>query len=90
MNYREEYQQEKQAILDDYKEELNELKEMASASKLDATPELDKEIKILEIKLKDAKAQLKAVANVSEEEVESHKKAIDDTFRSIYSHLAMS
>lgn len=53
MNDRELYQQEKQAILDDYEEKLKELKEMASASNTNA-------------------------------------KTKDDTFRSLYAHLAMS
>ncbi|MDA3907707.1 MAG: hypothetical protein PF437_01335 [Sulfurimonas sp.] len=90
MNDRELYQQEKQAILDDYEEELKELKEMASASGTDAKNGLDKQIKTVELKIQDAKAKLEAVGKASEEEISAHKKAIDDTFKSIYTSLAMS
>ena len=90
MNDRELYQQEKQAILDEYVEKLQELKEMASASDADAKSEFDKQIKTVELKIEEAKAALEAVAKASEEEIEAHKKAIDETFRAIYTHMSMS
>ncbi|WP_345977997.1 hypothetical protein [Sulfurimonas sp. HSL3-7] len=90
MNDRELYRQEKQAILDEYVEQLQELKEMASASGADAKNEFDKQIKTVELKIEEAKAALEAVAKASDEEIEAHKKAIDETFRAIYTHMSMS
>ena len=90
MNDRELYQQEKQAILDEYVEKLQELKAMASASDADAKSEFDKQIKTVELKIEEAKAALEAVAKASEEEIEAHKKAIDETFRAIYTRMSMS
>ena len=90
MNDRELYQQEKRAILDEYVEKLQELKAMASASDADAKSEFDKQIKTVELKIEEAKAALEAVAKASEEEIEAHKKAIDETFRAIYTHMSMS
>ncbi|MGC9351547.1 MAG: hypothetical protein ACP5D3_06120 [Sulfurovum sp.] len=90
MNNRELYQQEKQAILDEYVEKLQELKDMASASDADAKAEFDKQIKTVELKIEEAKAALEAVGKASEEEIDAHKKAIDDTFRAIYTHMSMS
>ena len=90
MNDRELYQQEKQAILDEYVEKLQELKAMASASDADAKSEFDKQIKAVELKIEEAKAALEAVAKASEEEIEAHKKAIDETFRAIYTGMSMS
>lgn len=89
MTDREEYQQEKQAILDDYAKELKGLKETAAASDPNAKIELDKLIKTVELQLKDAKAKLEAVSKASEEEIAAHKKDIDATFRSLNTHLAM-
>lgn len=90
MNDREIYQQEKQAVLDEYVEKLQELKAMAAASNGDAKSEFDKQIKTVELKLKEAKAALEAVAKASDEEIEAHKKAIDDTFRAVYTGMSMS
>ncbi|MDA3947201.1 MAG: hypothetical protein PF439_11045 [Helicobacteraceae bacterium] len=90
MNDREIYQQEKQAILYEYVEKLQELKEIASASNGDAKSEFDKQIKTVETKLEEAKAAVEAVGKASEEEIEAHKKAIDETFRAIYTHMSMS
>lgn len=90
MNDRELYQQEKQAILDEYEENLKDLKERASVSSSNDTTQLSEQIKTVEVKIKDAKAKLEAVARASEEEIKAHKKAIDDTFKSIYTHLSMS
>jgi len=90
MNDRELYQQEKRAILDEYVEKLQELKAMASASDADAKSEFDKQIKTVELKIEEAKAALEAVAKASEEEIEAHKKAIDETFRAIYTGMSMS
>ena len=90
MNDREIYQQEKQAILDDYEEELKELKEISSNSNTDAKPALEKQIEIVELKLKDARAKLEAASKASEEEIASYKKKIDDTFRELNVHLSMS
>ena len=90
MNDREIYQQEKQAILDEYVEKLQELKAMASASGAESKSEFDKQIKSVELKIEEAKAALEAVAKASEEEIEAHKKAIDETFRAIYTGMSMS
>lgn len=90
MNDRELFQHEKQAILDDYEEKLKELKEMASVSNTNDNTDLDKQIKTVESKIKDAKVKLAAVGKASDEEIESHKKDIDDSFKTIYTHLAMS
>jgi len=90
MNDRELYQQEKRAILDEYVEKLQELKAMASASDADAKSEFDKQIKTVELKIEEAKAALEAVAKASEEEIEAHKKAIDETFKAIYTGMSMS
>lgn len=88
MNGREEYQQEKQANLDELTEELAELNQRISTVNVDGKMELNKEKYMVESKIKDAKAQLKAVINASDEEIASHKKDVDDTFRSLYSNLA--
>ena len=90
MNDRELYQQEKRAILDEYVEKLQELKAMASASDAESKSEFDKQIKAVELKIEEAKAALEAVAKASEEEIEAHKKAIDETFRAIYTGMSMS
>jgi hypothetical protein len=90
MNDRKLYQQEKQAILDDYEEELKELKEMASASNAEAQNEFNKQIKTVGLEITDAKIKLEAVEKASEEEIESHKKLIDDSFMAINRGLTMS
>ncbi len=76
--------------MDEYVEKLQELKEMASASEGDDKSEFDKQIKTVELKIEEAKAALEAVGKASEEEIEAHKKAIDDSFRAIYTHMSMS
>ncbi len=87
------YLQTKQIQLDAYETKLGELKKKASepdANTLSELTELTQQIKTAELKLKDAKTKLEIAAKATNEEIESHKKAIDDTFREIYSRLAMS
>lgn len=90
MDEKELYQQKKQAELDQYGIKLKELKEELSAFDADANRELDKQINILELKLKEGKIKLEAFVKANKEEFESHKKAVDDAFISINTHLAMS
>ncbi len=90
MNEQALYLQTKQIQLDEYEAKLKELKEEFSASDTDTMRELNEKIKSVELKIKDAKEKLKAAAKATNEEIEAHKKAIDDVFRAIYTHLAMS
>lgn len=90
MNEQALYLQTKQIQLDQYEAKLGELKKKASDSNTDTLSELNEQIKTAELKLKDAKAKLEAAAKATNEETESHKEAIDDAFREIYSRLAMS
>lgn len=90
MNDKELYQQEKQAELDKYEVNLSELKNLTSEFDADANRKLDKQIERVELKIKEAKTKLEAFSKARKEEVEAHKKAIDETFIAINTHLAMS
>ena len=90
MNEQALYLQTKQIQLDEYEAKLRELKEKASVSDKDTKSNLNEQIKTVALKLKDAKAKLEAIANADKKEHEPQKKAIDDAFRKIYAHLAMS
>ena len=90
MNDKELYQQEKQAQLDKYEVNLRELKNLTSEFDADANRKLDKQIESAELKLKEAKTKLEAFCKARKEESEAHKKAIDETFIAINTHLSMS
>ena len=90
MNDKELYQQEKQAQLDKYEVNLRELKNLTSEFDADANRKLDKKIKSVELKIEEAKTKLKAFCKARKEELEAEKKAIDETFIAINTHLAMS
>ena len=84
------YQIQKERQLVQYETQIKELKEKASAYDADANTKLFKQIEIVELKLKEGKAKLNAFEKASKEEIEAHKKAIDDAFMEINIHLAMS
>lgn len=90
MDDKERYQQEKQAQLDKYEVNLRELKNLTSEFDADANRKLDKQIKSAELKIKEAKTKLEAFCKARKEELEADKKAIDETFIAINTHLAMS
>ena len=90
MNDQELYQQQKQAQLDKYEVNLSELKNLTSEFDADANRKLDKKIKSVELKIEEAKTKLKAFYKARKEELEAEKKAIDETFIAINTHLAMS
>lgn len=90
MNEKELYQQNRQAELDEYGMRLKELKNQISEFDADENRKLDKQINILELKLKEGKTKLEAFIKASKEEFESHKKEVDDAFMAINTHLAMS
>jgi superfamily II RNA helicase len=90
MNDKELYQQEKQAQLDKYEVNLRELKNLTSEFDADANRKLDKQIESAELKIKEAKTKLEAFCKARKEEFEADKKAIDETFIAINTHLAMS
>ncbi len=90
MNDQELYQQQKQAQLDKYEVNLSELKNLISEFDADANRKLDKKIKSVELKIEEAKTKLKAFSKARKEELEAEKKAIDETFIAINTHLAMS
>gem|GEM_PF-6183851 len=90
MNDKERYQQEKQAQLDKYEVDLSELKNLTSEFDADANRKLDKQIESVELKIREAKTKLEAFSKARKEEFEADKKAIDETFIAINTHLAMS
>ncbi|WP_419767502.1 hypothetical protein [Arcobacter sp.] len=90
MSDKELYQEQKKRQLAEYETQMKELKEKASAHDSVANTKLFKQIEIVELKLKEGKAKLKAFEKASKEEIEAHKKAIDDAFIEINIHLAMS
>jgi uncharacterized protein YicC (UPF0701 family) len=77
------YLQTKQAQLSEYEAKLEELKEKLSKTDANASAELDKQINTIELKLRDGKIKLEAVKKATKED-------IDEIFRTIYTHLAMS
>jgi small-conductance mechanosensitive channel len=89
MNDKKLYQERKQAQIDEYELKLKELKDQLTEFDADTNRKLDEQIKIVESKLEEGKARLEAIIKASKEEFEAHKKAIDDTFMSINTHLSM-
>lgn len=90
MNEQEIYLQEKQAQLHKYELKLVELKNLTSEFDADANRKLYKKIDCVELKLKEAKTKLEAFSKARKEELEAHKKAIDETFIAININLSMS
>lgn len=84
------YLETKQTQLDECEAKLKQLKSNLSPSDTKANAELDKQIKTVETKIEEGKAKLEALGKASKEEIAEHKKAIDESFRAIYTHLAMS
>ncbi|RXJ81007.1 hypothetical protein [Arcobacter sp. F2176] len=90
MNDIELYLKTKQAQLNEYEGKLKELKSSLSPTDAKANAELDERIKTVETKLEDGKSKLEALSKATKEELDAHKKAIDESFQAIYTHLAMS
>lgn len=86
MKDKELYHQTKQAELHEYEAKLEELKVHLS----DEDVELTKKIKMAQSKLKEAKEKLVAFEKANLEDIDTHKKEIDDSFISLNIHLAMS
>ncbi|ADG94667.1 conserved hypothetical protein [Arcobacter nitrofigilis DSM 7299] len=85
-----EYLEAKQLQLDECEGKLKELKSKLSPSDTKANAEIDKQIQTVEMKIKEGKAKLEALGKASKEEFAEHKESIDESFRAIYTHLAMS
>lgn len=90
MNDKELYQQKKQTELDEYETQIEKLKANSSEYEADAKDELSEKIRLAELKLKEGREKLKALEKAHLEELEAHKKEIDDAFIAINIHLAMS
>ncbi len=90
MNDKKVYQEKRQAQLDGYELKLKELKDEISEFDAESNRKLDKQIKILESEIKDARTKLDAFSKANNEEIESCKKAVEDTFIAINTNLSMS
>lgn len=84
------YQEEKKVQLEDYELKLKELKDQISEFDAEANRKLEKQIKIVELEIEEAKTKLEAFKKVSREEFITQKEAIESTFIAINTNLAMS
>jgi chromosome segregation ATPase len=85
MNNRELYQKKKKAQLDEWKAELAKLKARASGRSADAQLDLNKQIKVLEGKVKEGKAKLAEIKDASEDAWESLKDGVESAWGSLKS-----
>ncbi len=90
MNDKELYRQKKQSQLDDIEARIENLKEEALQSTANTKSKLYEQIETAQLTLKEAKAKLESFEKANKDEIESHKKDIDETFMAINSRLAMS
>lgn len=90
MKEKELYQQKKQTQLDEYEAQIEKLKANSSEYEPSGNGELSEKIRLAELKIKEGREKLKAFEEANLEELEAHKKEIDDTFISINIHLSMS
>lgn len=91
MNKIELYRQKKQAQLDEWKAEFDKYKAKASGASADAQLKLNKEIRLLEGKIEEAKSRLSEITNASEDAWDSVKDGVEsawDSMKSAFSEAA--
>jgi chromosome segregation ATPase len=91
MNEKELYQQKKQAQLDEWQAELEELKAKASGASADAQLKMNTQIEALEGKIEEGKAKLAEIGEASEGAWESIKEGVEsawDSMKSAFSDAA--
>ena len=80
MNEKELYRQKHQAQLDEWKAEVAKLKARAAGAKADAQIEMNKHLKELDIRMRDAGAKLADLAAASEAGWDSVRKNVERTW----------
>lgn len=85
MSEKELYRQKRQAQLDEWKAEIDKLKAKASAASADAQLELNKEIEVLEGKVREGKTRLAKLADASDDAWQSIKDGVESSWDSMRS-----
>ena len=80
MNEKELYRQKYQAQLDEWKAEVAKLKARAAGAKADAQIEMNKHVKELDHRMRDASAKLAELAAASEEGWDTVRKNVEKTW----------
>lgn len=87
MNEKELYQQKKNAQLDEWKAEVDKLKAKASGAAADAQLELNEQVKALEGKVAEGEANLRKIAEASDDAWESIKEGVESGWDSLKSSI---
>ena len=87
MNEKELYKQKYQAQLDEWAADIAKIKAKAAGATADTQIAMNKEVDSLELKHKDARAKLSALAVDSEEAWESVKKGMESAWDSLKSGI---
>lgn len=85
MESKELYQKKVQALLDEWKADVDKLKAKAQGASAEAQIEWNKQIEFLEGKMKEGKAKLSELANTGEEAWDSIKDGVESAWDSMKS-----